>query len=1231
MKILSIHFLNLNSLRGKHLIRFDESPLNESGLFAITGPTGAGKTTILDAITLALYGEVHRHDKGDPNDIMTRHTGESFAEIEFEVNDTAYRCKWSNHRAGRKSDGAIQGAKMELSFLNGDIICAHPLSAVKKKIVEITSLDFSQFLRSVMLSQGDFTRFLKASENERSELLEKITDSIVYSEISSFVYEQTKTVGTELDKLIEKIKDVVLLDEEQRLEHQNALLENKLLESNGKKEKDLLLERKNLLEKITTLTEKLSGLELQEKAFVDEYSNYTHMFRELENHNQTLPFNKPLSMLNQIQQQMEIWKQKASELKNQIPVLETESGNRKAEVDKNREIIHQQEKENKLLFDKLRLADEKDVEIKSIKQNQNAVLSEVGLLEEQIKKQDVNLNELQKNRTIAEAELNRLQTFLLEKKHLEKLDTQLSDIKILYVKLDEIEKQILVLNQSKELILQANPDLENKLKLAESAIQKTVLNQTEIKNKLDELKSLQLDSKIEEIENNLKDLPNLISVCKDQLRIANHLQTQRKSFIEKQELLEQLKTNSTKVQADLLLKQQSRTELESHLNTIREAFEMERLISKFEAERNLLESGKPCPLCGSEEHPYLAHLPNSNSEKWPEKIAQQEQKIKLVLEEEKLLESALLKQKFEADSLLISIPQLELDIQTNIDVFSQNNSLLPKELDDSNLAIIEALITSKTKQKDSLEIQLREQQTSVKLLQQLNLNLLESDNMILAESNQIEQLKKELELNQRNLQTSINEINTKQEILVGLETELETVFTDLKQVFIREKRREILVSMEADYEQVKNYQKQIVEVEQKLISLQKDVVNLNNNLNELKERLKLESIKCESIQNSLTRLKNERFVLVGDAGTEDLRIKTEVEWKRLMQKQKDGEEILIQLLEKIKNTQAQLKEAEQLFSENELNYQRQLAQLETSLLQSGINGIEQLQQMILSEEKRKLYQDKADDLAKRKLQLEQSLSECRTELSALLAKKNPDDELEKLISLILELEEKIAGLNREIGRIEEVLKKDEESRAQSEALMETILKQRKELEKWKNLNALIGSADGNKFSRFAQGLTLMRLTELANVHLQKLSDRYRIEKSADKDLELQIIDAYQADISRSMATLSGGESFLVSLSLALGLSELAGRRTRIDSLFIDEGFGTLDADTLDIAMSALENLRENGKSIGIISHVEALKERIGTQIVVSKKEAGSSKIKLMSFGEVVKECSWDGRQSIQMN
>ncbi len=1221
MKILSIHFFNLNSLKGKHLIRFDESPLNESGLFAITGPTGAGKTTILDAITLALYGEVHRHDKGDPNDIMTRHTGESFAEIEFEVNDMAYRCKWSNHRAGRKSDGAIQGAKMELSFLSGDIICAHPLSTVKKKIVEITSLDFSQFLRSVMLSQGDFTRFLKASEKERSELLEKITDSLVYSEISSFVFEQTKNVATELDRLNEKVKDVVLLDEELRIEYQNSLTENKLIESNNKKEKELVQARKNLLEKINGLSDKLSGLEQQELSFVEEYSNYTHMFKELENHKQTLPFNKDLFSLNQLEHQIEIWKQKSLELHNQIPELEAECNNRKEQVDQIRERINQQEIENKKLFEKLKLADEKDVEIKSIQQNKKTVLSEVELLDEQIKKQEKKLNEFQKSKTDCVNELNRLQSFLLENQHLEKLDTQLSDIKILYVKLDEIEKQIHGLNQTKDLILQANPVLENQLKIAETETQKLISNQTEKKKKIEELIGLGLEEKIVELENNLKDLPNLIAVCKDQYRIAIQLQTQRKSLFEKQELLKELMSNDEKAKVDLLLKQENRAELEEHLKTIREAFEMERLIRNFESERVLLEKGKPCPLCGSEEHPFLLHLPFSNEEKWPDKIAQQEQKVKLVLDEEKLLESTLLKVKLELENLLKLIPEIEQNIQANIEMFKQNNSLLPKELNDDNISIIEAIISNKTKQKESFEIELKELQINVKSLQKMKFDLLESDKLIIAQKNQSEQLLREIEINNKNLQNCIDESQLKHEILLGMTKELELIFSSLNYVFNIEKRKEILSLIEADFEHFKTYQKELIIEQQKLDSLEKDILNLLTNSVELKERLNLVNDKLQLIQSNLKQLNEERFALVGDANSEDLRNSTELQWKNLLKTQKEEEEILIQLLEKIKNTQVQLKEAEQLFSENELNYKVKLSELVEHLQTSGISGIEQLQEMILSEEKLKLYQDKADDLAKRKLQLEQSLKECRADLNELFAKKNPDDSLEKLIELILELEEKTAVLNREIGRIEEVLKKDEESRAQSEALMETILKQRKELEKWKNLNVLIGSADGKKFSRFAQGLTLTRLTELANVHLQKLSDRYRIEKSIEKDLELQIIDAYQADIARSMATLSGGESFLVSLSLALGLSELAGRKTRIDSLFIDEGFGTLDADTLDIAMTALENLRENGKSIGIISHVEALKERIGTQIVVSKKEAGSSKIKIMSFGEMVKECS----------
>jgi DNA repair protein SbcC/Rad50 len=141
-------------------------------------------------------------------------------------------------------------------------------------------------------------------------------------------------------------------------------------------------------------------------------------------------------------------------------------------------------------------------------------------------------------------------------------------------------------------------------------------------------------------------------------------------------------------------------------------------------------------------------------------------------------------------------------------------------------------------------------------------------------------------------------------------------------------------------------------------------------------------------------------------------------------------------------------------------------------------------------------------------------------------------------------------------------------------------------------------------------LTLQRLVVLANKHLEELNPRYRIRKDERASLELMVQDTYQANFERSMQTLSGGESFLVSLALALGLSDMAGNNTRIESLFIDEGFGTLDAESLNAALSALESLQSTGKLIGIISHVPELKERIMAKIHVTKQGNGRSLVSL---------------------
>jgi exonuclease SbcC len=198
-----------------------------------------------------------------------------------------------------------------------------------------------------------------------------------------------------------------------------------------------------------------------------------------------------------------------------------------------------------------------------------------------------------------------------------------------------------------------------------------------------------------------------------------------------------------------------------------------------------------------------------------------------------------------------------------------------------------------------------------------------------------------------------------------------------------------------------------------------------------------------------------------------------------------------------------------------------------------------------------------------------------------------------------------------IGELRARLKADDEQRARQAGFAAQIERAHQEYARWDRLRALIGSADGSVFARFAQGLTLERLTALANRHLAQLNPRYSIRRAKEGpagDLELEIVDHYQADVTRPMRSLSGGESFLVSLALALGLPELASGRTSIESLFIDEGFGSLDADTLELAMAALENLQAGGKTIGVISHVPAMQERIPAQIKVVKESAGCSRV-----------------------
>jgi exonuclease SbcC len=262
----------------------------------------------------------------------------------------------------------------------------------------------------------------------------------------------------------------------------------------------------------------------------------------------------------------------------------------------------------------------------------------------------------------------------------------------------------------------------------------------------------------------------------------------------------------------------------------------------------------------------------------------------------------------------------------------------------------------------------------------------------------------------------------------------------------------------------------------------------------------------------------------------------------------------------------------------------------------------------LSREEMAAIQRRQDDLNQQKIELnsrhQQSSERLINEESQQLTTKT----ISELQTEIVNTQTNYDEYNQQVGQLRGQLVANQQAQTQQKDIIELRDKQHLIAERFRRLHVLIGSSDGKKFRNFAQGLTFELVVKHANQQLQRMSDRYLLMRDKEAPLELNVIDNYQGGEIRTTKNLSGGESFVISLALSLGLSQLSSNKVQVDSLFLDEGFGTLDEDALQTALDALDSLQRDGKLIGIISHVGALKERINLQIQVEPLSGGVSKI-----------------------
>ena len=665
------------------------------------------------------------------------------------------------------------------------------------------------------------------------------------------------------------------------------------------------------------------------------------------------------------------------------------------------------------------------------------------------------------------------------------------------------------------------------------------------------------------------------------------------------------RTDEEFLAAEALLKKQ--TEL---VDARRESRDRGRLVASLSEHREHLRPGESCPLCGALEHPFATDSPIEDSA-----LRQDEENLEAAKTEHKRLETELSAAKEahgKATFALEESRKRQGQLKSSIEQASDNVAKKANELDVSepSLVTVEALLEQTTSLGKSMAEKLKNMREADKLISS-------RDKDFTTAQSDVKLSKAKVEAEDATLKSLLDDITTAEVALASSNVDVEAAEADIEnrlQAFLppgqrvpepgqEEPLRASLAARSTAWTTKEGKQRTIdaalAGFKLKLESLESDRKKFESAAQRYQQTIKSHDVPSESEEADAQTSPSDFAPLI---------VQWEVEWKSL-----DDADQEIESCRSERDTAGGLsKERDQAAESLRAKLANSRSDLNSKLAETVFADINSLRDALLSDVE--VQEIEREDNALKNAVAEHGGEQKRVhgeidELQRAQAVTGEDLTLKR--ELLQTQQDELEELKDQIAQHRATLRTDDANRKLVEERQQHLAEEKKSLESWRRLKGLIGSSDGKKFRLFAQGLSLDVLVRLANKHLRKLSERYRLQRIAGETLDLEIVDEHQAGTRRPMQSLYGGESFVASLALALGLSDLAGRNVRIDSLFIDEGFGSLDPDTLDIAVAALEGLQSNQKTIGVISHVELLKERITTQIQVTPAGGGVSRLKVV--------------------